>query len=80
MTVFVLNTDIQRWTTVRCKACNNKLKDHEMMSKNPKSHQHEEMCRFCINASYAFSHGPQISSIQVPLLDILPNGPLIFDD
>ena len=70
----------------RCKACDNVLKDHEMLSKtkgnkalgvNP---QHEEMCRFCINASFDRGIGPVVAHISVPLIDGLANGPGIYDD
>lgn len=64
----------------RCKACNKPLQDYELLSKNPRSGKHEEMCRACINLGYAYSPGPEISFMDVPLLDILPNGPKSFDD
>jgi len=66
---------------MRCKACNKELQDYEMMSKNPVSGEHEEMCRGCINESFGNSFGPQVQiPMDVPLLDILPNGPKSMDN
>jgi len=66
---------------MRCKACNKILQDYEIMSKNPKSGEHEEMCRSCINDSYANQFGPDVDmGMDVPLLDTLPNGPRCMDD
>jgi hypothetical protein len=53
----------------RCKACNNVLKDHEMLSKN-KHGQHEEHCRFCINAAFDRGELP-VAHLPDPLLDTI---------
>jgi len=64
---------------MRCKACNCKLKDHELMSKN-KHGIFEELCRFCINLAFDRGNGPVVAHIQVPLLDGLARGPSQYDD
>lgn len=51
------------------------------MSKNPKSGKHEEMCRSCINLSYGHNPGPEVLiTMDVPLMDSLPNGPRSMDN
>ena len=66
---------------MRCKSCNKIMQDYEIMSKNPTSGQHEEMCRGCINESYGHTHGPEVTIVMdVPLLDCLPNGPKSMDN
>jgi len=66
---------------MRCKSCNKIMQDYEIMSKNPKSGIHEEMCRSCINLSYGNSPGPEVAIIMdVPLIDSLPHGPRSMDD
>lgn len=66
---------------MRCKACNKPLQDYEAMSKNPNSGQHEELCRGCINESYGRTFGPEVKiTMDVPLIDSLPNGPKSMDN
>lgn len=65
---------------MRCKACNKPLQDYEMMSKNPKSGEHEENCRTCINASFDYGTGPLVGFMDTPLLDNCPLGPGAYDD
>jgi hypothetical protein len=64
---------------MRCKACNNVLKDHEMLSRN-KHGVHEELCRFCINSAFDRGAGPVVAHIPVPLIDGLSVGPGQYDD
>jgi len=68
---------------MRCKACNNSMQDYEIASRNPISGEPEEMCRSCINLSSSYSDGlgPQVEiMMDVPLLDLLPNGPKSMDN
>lgn len=78
--VYKQDSGIKGKSMSRCKACNKVLQDYENLSKNPKSGQHEELCRICINAGYSLTVGPEVSIMDVPLLDSLPGGPKSYDD
>lgn len=65
---------------MRCKACNSIMQDYENLSKNPRTGEHEELCRGCINLSNPFTFEPGISCIPTPLLDILPRGPGSYEN
>ena len=65
---------------MRCKCCNKPLQDYEMLSKNPKTGEHEDMCRICINLSRDTGTGPLVEFMDTPLLDSLPDGPKSYDN
>lgn len=62
----------------RCRACNTKLQDYEMLSKNPQTGKPEEMCRQCINEGSGYQEGLKLDCMDVPLIDGLDIGPKTF--
>lgn len=65
---------------MRCLCCNGLLKEHELLSRNRHTGEHEDHCRKCLNAAFDRGVGPVVAYIPVPLIDGLAHGPGQYDD
>ena len=64
----------------RCIACDKMFQEYEMITKNRWTREYEDMCRSCINKAKPLVLYPEVSYMDTPLLDSLPEGPKSFDD